>query len=167
MEVNVTGKQTFPGGTHPPEKKVLTCDSQIQPGPAVSEVAVMLSQHIGAVCRPLVKKADVVQAGQKIGDCDAFVSAPVHSPIAGKVKEIALRSHAVIGRSEAIVIEAEEPVQPKPSFKSEAGIDIEKYSSEQICQAVREAGLVGMGGAGFPTRVKIEPNPQTPATLLL
>ena len=80
MEVNVTEKQTFPGGTHLPEKKVLTCDSLIQPGPAVSEVAVMLSQHIGAVCRPLVKKADTVQAGQKIGDCDAFVSAPRAEP---------------------------------------------------------------------------------------
>jgi electron transport complex protein RnfC len=167
MKVNVTAKQTFPGGTHPPEKKELTFESQIQPGPAVNEVAVMLSQHIGTVCKPLVKKADMVEAGQKIGDSDAFVSAPVHSPIAGKVKEIALQSHAVIGRSPAIVIEAEEPVQPKPSFKPEAGFDIDKYSSEQICQAVREAGLVGMGGAGFPTRVKIEPNPQTPKETLI
>jgi electron transport complex protein RnfC len=167
MKVNVIAKQTFPGGTHPPEKKELTCESQIQPGPAVNEVAVMLSQHIGAVCRPLVKKADVVQAEQKIGDCDAFVSAPVHSPIAGKVKEITLRSHAVIGRSQAIVIETETPVQPKPSFESKSGIDIDKYSSEQICQAIREAGLVGMGGAGFPTRVKIEPNPQTPKETLI
>jgi len=167
MKVNVKGKHTFPGGTHPPEKKGLTYESRVQPGPVVKEVAVMLSQHIGAVCKPLVKKADVVQAGQKIGDCDAFVSAPVHSPIAGKVKEIALRSHAVIGRSEAIVIEADTDVQPKPSFKAEDRFKVDNYSSEQICEAVRQAGLVGMGGAGFPTRVKIEPNPRMPKETLI
>ncbi len=106
MKVHVTSRFSFRGGTHPPEKKDLTCEVQIQPGPAVKEVAVMLSQHIGAVCQPLIRKSDAVQAGQKIGDCDAFVSAPVHSPITGKVKEIALRSHAVLGRSLAVVIEA-------------------------------------------------------------
>ena len=68
----------------------------------------MLSQHIGAACKPLVRKGTIVQAGQKIGDSDAFVSAPVHSPIHGKVKEIGLRSHAILGRSQAIVIEAYE-----------------------------------------------------------
>jgi electron transport complex protein RnfC len=167
MEVDVKGTYTFPGGIQPPEKKELTYESTIQPGPAVKEVAVMLSQHIGAVCKPLVKKADMIRAGQKIGDSESFISAPVHSPIDGKVKEIALRSHAVIGRSEAIIIETETPVQPKPSFKLKEGVDVDKYLPEQICQAVREAGLVGMGGAGFPTSVKIEPNPQTPKETLI
>ena len=102
--VDTKGRFSFPGGIHPLEKKDLTCEVQIQPGPAVKEVAVMLSQHIGAVCQPLNRKGDAVQAGQKIGDCDAFVSAPVHSPITGKVKEIALRSHAVLGRSPAIFV---------------------------------------------------------------
>jgi electron transport complex protein RnfC len=106
MSILLRGKLSFTGGIHPPEKKELTCESEIQPGPAVKQVAVMLSQHIGAVCRPLVRKGEAVQAGQKIGDSDAFVSAPVHSPINGKVKEIALRSHAVQGRSLAIVIDA-------------------------------------------------------------
>ena len=163
MTVAVTGKHTFPRGIHPPGKKALTLESQIQPGPAARQVAVLLSQHIGAVCRPLVKKGDVVEAGRKIGDCDAFVSAPVHSPVSGKVKEIALRSHAVLGRAEAIVIEADDDSPTKPiSFQVPDDFDVGKYSGEQICEACRTGGLVGMGGAGFPTRVKLEPNPQMP-----
>jgi len=128
----------------------------------------MLSQHIGAVCRPLVRKGNMVQAGQKIGDSDAFVSAPVHSPIHGKVKEIALRSHPVLGRSEAIVIDAYEYVPTRqPRFELRDDFDENKYSAEQICDAVRQAGIVGMGGAGFPTRVKIEPNPRLPKDIMI
>ena len=123
----------------------------------------MLSQHIGAPCRAVVEKGAEVEAGQKVGDCDAFVSAPVHSPIAGKVKEIGLRSHAVLGRVQAVVIAAEVETAPvQPAWELNGDFDASKYSSEQVCEAIREAGLVGMGGAGFPTRVKIEPNPQMP-----
>jgi len=168
MSVQLKGRFSFPGGVHPPEKKQLTCESPIQPGPTVAEVAVMLSQHLGAVCNPLVAKADTVQAGQKIGDRDAFVSAPVHSPTNGKVKEIALRSHPVIGRGLAVVIETLPDNPTKQSrFSPPADFDEARYSPEQICQAIREAGIVGMGGAGFPTRVKIEPNPKQPKETLI
>ncbi|UCC23670.1 MAG: electron transporter RnfC, partial [Planctomycetota bacterium] len=77
MKIDTKGKFSFPGGVHPPESKDLTCASEIQPGPAVKQVAIMLSQHIGAPCRPTVEKKQAVSAGQKIGDADAFVSAPV------------------------------------------------------------------------------------------
>ncbi len=168
MKVSAKGRFSFPGGTHPPEKKDLTRDKEIERGPAVTEVAVMLSQHIGAVCQPLIRKGDAVQAGQKIGDCDAFVSAPVHSPITGKVKEIALRSHAVLGRSLAIVISAFSYSPTKwSSFTLKDGFDENDYSAGQICEAVRAAGIVGMGGAGFPTRVKIELNPRLPKDTLI
>ena len=168
MSVLTKGKLSFKGGVHPPEKKGLTCESPIQPGPAVKQAAVMLSQHIGAVCKPLIRKGDAVQAGQKIGDSDAFVSAPVHSPINGKVKEIALRSHAVLGRSQAIVIDALEHNPSRRSyFKLSDDFNEDKYSAEQICEAVREAGIVGMGGAGFPTRVKIVQDPRTPKEVLI
>ncbi|GAH88921.1 unnamed protein product, partial [marine sediment metagenome] len=107
-------------------------------------------------------------AGQKIGDSDAFVSAPVHSPITGKVKEIALCSHPVLGRSPAIIIDALPHYPPKrPDFKLKDDFDENSYSAEQICDAVRQAGIVGMGGAGFPTRVKIEPNPRLPKEILI
>lgn len=168
MKLYGIGRFSFPGGVHPPEKKALTCDRRIQPGPAVTEVAVMLSQHLGAVCKPLVRKAEAVQMGQKIGDSDAFVSAPVHSPMNGKVKEIALRSHPVLGRSPAVVIEALPNLPTKRTyFTLDDDFDQSRYSAEQICEAVREAGIVGMGGAGFPTRVKIEPNPRLPKHTLI
>jgi electron transport complex protein RnfC len=168
MKTNVTSWLSFSGGTHPPEKKELTRDSGIEAGPAVSQVAIMLSQHAGAVCRPLVRKGNMVQAGQKVGDSDAFVSAPVHSPINGKVREIALRSHPVLGRSPAIVIDAFKYTPTKqPRFELDRNFDENRYSSEQICDAVRQAGIVGMGGAGFPTRVKIEPNPRLPKQTMI
>ncbi len=168
MKIETKGRLSFVGGSHPAENKNLTEDSKIYPGPTVKEVAVMLSQHIGAACQPLVRKGNMVQAGQKIGDSDAFVSAPVHSPINGKVKEISLRSHAVLGRSLAIVIEAYQYTPTRRSyFKLRDDFDENNYSAEQICDAVRQAGIVGMGGAGFPTRVKIEPNPRLPKETLI
>jgi len=168
MKIETKGSFSFRGGVHPPESKELTSDIPIQPGPAVKEVAIMLSQHIGAVCQPLVRAGNMVQAGQKIGDSDAFVSAPVHSPINGKVKEIGLRSHAILGRSQAIVIEAYEHTPTRRSyFQLDNNFDEKNYSVEKICDAVREAGIVGMGGAGFPTRVKIEPNPRLPKDTLI
>ncbi len=168
MSVLATSRFSFPGGVHPPGKKDITSECPIQPGPEVNEVAVLLSQHLGAVCQPLLRKGDAVQMGQKVGDSDAFVSAPVHSPINGKVKEIALRSHVVLGRVPAVIIEAL-PNNPskRPQFKLDDGFNPDKYSAEQICEAVRSAGLVGMGGAGFPTRVKIEPNPRLPKDSLI
>jgi electron transport complex protein RnfC len=168
MKIDTKGRYSFRGGVHPPESKELTKDIPIQGGPAVKEVGIMLSQHIGAVCQPLVRAGNMVQAGQKVGDSDAFVSAPVHSPITGKVKEIGLRSHAILGRTEAIVIEAFEHNPTKRSyFQIDDDFDENKYSVEKICDAVRQAGIVGMGGAGFPTRVKIEPNPRLPKNTLI
>lgn len=169
MKIYTKGRFTFPGGTHPPQSKDLTTESDIQPGPAVKQVSIMLNQHIGAACQPLVKKADSVQAGQKIADTDSFVSAPVHSPVNGKVKEIVLQPHAVLGRSLAVIVEAE-PETNTPTKKPctiDDNFDENSYSVEQICDAVREAGLVGMGGAGFPTRVKIEPNPRLPKETMI
>jgi len=170
MEVITKGTYTFAGGVHPLQSKELTHESVIQPGPAGTQVAVMLSQHTGAVCRPIVKKGEQVQAGQKVGDSDAFVSAPVHSPINGKVKEISLQSHLALGRSPAVIIEADaenNPPKQPACGKFTGDFNEKKYSVEQICAAVREAGLVGMGGAGFPTRVKIEPNPRLPKEILI
>ena len=170
MKIATKGRFSFPGGIHPPQQKELTCECKIQTGPVVKQVAVMLSQHIGALCQPLVQKGERVRAGQKIGDSDAFVSAPIHSPVNGTVKEISLQSHAVLGRCMAVIIDADPennpPEQPcSDRFTSDFRDD--GFSAEQICGAVRQAGIVGMGGAGFPTRVKIEPNPQLPKKTLI
>ncbi len=170
MSVKTLGKLTFRGGAHPPEEKELACDSPIASGPRSDEIAVVLSQHIGAPCEPVVKKGDEVEAGQVVGSSDAFVSAPVHSPVAGKVKEVALRSHAVLGRSMAVVIarSAEDTQNKVPAAREfSKDFDEQTYTSERICEAVRNAGIVGMGGAGFPTRVKIEPNPRLPKEVMI
>jgi electron transport complex protein RnfC len=169
-KTDTKGSLSFPGGIHPLVGKKLARKSKIQPGPVVQQVAIMLSQHTGAVCEPLVTKGDLVEAGQRIGDSDAFVSAPVHSPVNGKVKEIALQSHAVLGRSPAVIIEADaekNPVRQPSHGRFTDDFDDRRYSAEMICGAVREAGIVGMGGAGFPTRVKIEPNPRLPKEAMI
>ncbi|MFC1677509.1 electron transport complex subunit RsxC [Planctomycetota bacterium] len=167
--MNTKTKKTFPGGVHPPQCKDLTCDCPIKPGPTAKQLTIMLSQHIGAPCQPLVKKGDSVQAGQKIGDSDAFVCAPVHSPVNGRVKDITLASHVVMGRSPAIVIDVDPENNPQKNLESIKldSFDENKYSSEQICEAARNAGLVGMGGAGFPTQVKLQPNPNMPKKTMI
>lgn len=172
MNAILTIRGGFPGGVHPPEKKELTSDSPIQPGPAVNQVAVMLSQHTGAICKPTVAQGSIVQAGQCIGDSDAFISAPVHSPIDGKVAQIALQSHPVLGRAPAVIIEplpsmpTKKP-RPKSQDQFQPDLDLDKYTPQQISQAVRKAGIVGLGGAGFPTAVKLEPNPERPKEIMI
>ncbi|NLW84168.1 MAG: electron transport complex subunit RsxC [Phycisphaerae bacterium] len=156
------GKGTFPGGVHPAEGKAISESRAVEAVPPPKQVAILLSQHLGAPCQPLVAKRDKVQAGQMIGKSESFVSAPVHSPVNGTVKDIALQSHPVIGRVTAILIEADaEGNTPQtPVFnRFDHTFSPEPFAVETICGAVNDGGLVGMGGAGFPTRVKIEPNP--------
>ncbi|HNS21285.1 MAG TPA: electron transport complex subunit RsxC [Sedimentisphaerales bacterium] len=168
MTTAIQDSRSFAGGVHPPEGKHLTEDRGIEPGPPTKELAVLLSQHIGAPAQATVKKGDVVVAGQQIGECKAFVCAPVHSPAAGKVKDISLLPHAVLGRTLGVIIEAESPAQPvPPSFQRPAGFDPNTYTPERICDAVRNAGIVGMGGAGFPASVKIQPDAKVPKETLI
>ncbi|MBN1457390.1 MAG: hypothetical protein JW912_06035, partial [Sedimentisphaerales bacterium] len=167
--MKAVGRLTFPGGVHPPGNKELSENCQIQQLPTPKQVAVMLSQHIGAPCGSLVEKKAKVTAGQVIGDSDSFVCAPVHSPVDGTVKDIALASHPVLGRSMAIFIDADpeaEGKRPCPE-KFTADFDEGAFEAGQIRDAIRTAGIIGMGGAGFPTRVKLEPNPKTPKEVLI
>ncbi|MBN1124824.1 MAG: electron transport complex subunit RsxC [Sedimentisphaerales bacterium] len=170
MAIEIKSKLTFPGGVHPPEYKEITENCAIEVMPSPKQVSVLLGQHIGAICKPTVAKRDKVQAGQIVGDSDAFVSAPVHTPVTGTVKDISLQSHPVLGRALAILIETDPEndsgKSPSPD-RFDKDYDIQQYSSEQICEITRKAGIIGMGGAGFPTRVKIEPNPRLPKDLLI
>ncbi len=165
----IRGKFTFPGGSHPPDGKQFSENCPIEVVPTPKQVAVLLSQHLGAVCVPTVAKKEAVTAGQMIGKAEAFVSAPIHSPVNGTVKDIALQTHPVIGRVTAVIIDTGEDNPPKQpvSTQFDTTFDPEIYSVDAICKAVHEAGIVGMGGAGFPTRVKIEPNPAMPKEVLI
>jgi len=146
----------FKGGVHPPERKELTEDKspeRLEPGP---ELVFPVSQHLGAPCKPLVKKGDRVLVGQRIADSEAFVSAPIHSSVSGTVKDVALRQVPSGELVLSVVVENDGLYEPDPSMRPR---DPRGLSPDEIRRAIREAGVVGMGGACFPTHVKLTPPP--------
>jgi len=151
--------KTFRGGVHPPENK-LTRDMPVVTCEPPERVTLLLSQHIGAPCAPAVQKGDRVVTGQRVGEPQGFVSAPVHASITGKVVGIEMVSHPVTGtRAPAVVIERdgeEEWAEGANTPRDAAGMD-----AAAIKRAVSEAGIVGLGGATFPTHVKLSPPPDT------
>lgn len=158
-------KRTFPGGVHPYEGKKFTEKKQIEVLPSPQKVFIPLQQHIGAPTTPLVEKGKEVKAGEKIGEVNGFVSTPVHASIAGKVTGIEDIDHPVSGRGQAIVIEKGETEQWVDSIKLD-----EKYldlSAKEMRDRIKEAGLAGMGGATFPTHVKLSPPPDKKIDVLI
>ncbi|MCD6218994.1 electron transport complex subunit RsxC [Candidatus Calescamantes bacterium] len=150
---------TFVGGVHPKESK-LTSSLPIEELPLPEKVIIPLQQHIGAPNQPTVKKGDEVFTGTLLGKSDAFVSSPVFSSITGKVVEIGEFPHPVLGRGKAIVIEKDEEEIIDPSLKP---IDNPENTKIQVLlDTIREKGIVGMGGAAFPTHVKLSPPSSKP-----
>ena len=147
---------TFLGGVHPPEGKSLTENKPVEilRPTDVREFIYPLSQHIGAPCSPLVAKGDSVLAGQKIADTDAFVSAPIFSAVSGTVKAIEPRMTFTGAMEQCIVIESDGQYTPAPSLHEALG---RKPQPSDYVKLIREAGLVGLGGACFPTHVKLSP----------
>ena len=150
------GVKTFSGGIHPPGYKELTCNSKIITANEPSQVMIPLSQHIGAPCKPIVKRRDAVKVGQKIGESVGFVSSPIHASISGTVKDI----KRISGYGKCIVIENDGKNEMDPSIKPNP----ENLSSDEMKNAVLEAGIVGMGGAMFPSHVKLSPPKEKPIT---
>jgi Na+-translocating ferredoxin:NAD+ oxidoreductase subunit C len=146
--------KTFKGGIHPPYNKELASGKTIKRASTPKEVTIPLQQHIGAPNEPLVKAGDRVELGQKIGETDAFVSAPVHSSVAGTVKDVVEVPNFTGAKVMSVIITADES---QPEFSKQTDKDIESLSDEEIRQIARDAGLVGMGGAAFPTHVKLAP----------
>lgn len=147
--------KTFERGVHPHYYKDLTSGKAIDEAPLPGTVTIPLQQHIGDECSPLVKKGDLVEEGQKIGEAHAFVSAPVHATISGKVKEVALRPYPAGGRILSVVIEGDG--SKKEWGEDGAALELEGLEPAKIREIVRDAGIVGMGGAAFPTVVKLSP----------
>ncbi len=144
---------SFRGGIHPPGKKDLSSESRIETLPLPGRVFIPLSQHIGAPAEPIVKKGDSVRAGQKIAESKGFVSAPVHSSVSGKVSAIKKHPHPVSGSAEAVIIDRQDDDwEDLSADSSRAGLP-----PEEIINIIREAGIVGLGGACFPTAVKLSP----------
>lgn len=148
---------TFKGGVHVPHNKEMTEKKALEYAKEPSIVYIPLHQHTGAPCEPLVKVGDNVKVGQKIGESQAFVSAPIHSSVSGTVKNITTITTPTGINAKCVVIESDganqmdEGIQPKGS--------LDNLSSKEIIQIIKESGITGMGGAGFPTHVKLSPPP--------
>ena len=147
-------KLTFVGGIHPYDGKDLSKTKAIQDVLPGKELAYPLSQHIGAPAKPIVAKGDRVLVGQKIADAGGFVSAPVHSSVSGTVKAVEPRRVATGDMVESIIIE-NDGLYEEIGFLTRKSPD--EVKRDEIVGLVREAGIVGMGGAGFPTHVKLSP----------
>ena len=147
------GKCTFKGGVHPFDGKELSKDKPIKELFPEGDMVYPLSQHIGAPAVPVVAKGDYVLAGQLIAEAGGFVSANIHSSVSGTVKAIEPRTLATGGKCNSIVIENDgeyKEVEYVPKTLAE-------LSREEIRERIKAAGVVGMGGAGFPTNVKLTP----------
>ena len=148
------GISTFKGGVHPYDGKDLAKDQPIR-GIKPKEILVHpLSQHIGAPASPIVAVGDTVLRGQKIAEAGGFVSAPVFASVSGTVKAIEPRHVATGDLVNSIIIENDGEMKETDFHGVE---DVASLSKEQIIEKVKEAGVVGMGGAGFPTHVKLSP----------
>lgn len=150
---------TFKRGVHPPDGKALTADRPIEVimPKENQELFFPMSQHIGAPCEPIVAVGDYVKVGQKIAETGAFVSSPIFSSISGTVTDIrpmltpgGAKSLSIVIKNDGQMVEDESLGKP---------LDYENMSNADICAAIKNAGVVGLGGAGFPTHIKLAPPP--------
>lgn len=145
---------TFNGGVHPFDGKAMSKDKPMQAIIPVGEMVYPVSQHIGAPATPIVAVGDRVLKGQKIAEASGFVSSPVYSSVSGTVKAIEKRLIVTGDHVESIIIDNDDLYEEAPPLHNK---QIEDMTKEDIINIVKEAGIVGMGGAGFPTHVKLSP----------
>ncbi|MFA4830260.1 MAG: electron transport complex subunit RsxC [Thermodesulfovibrionales bacterium] len=150
---------TFKGGIHPPDKKELAKDRPISEAKPPQRVVIPLSQHLGAPCKPIVTIGQEVKKGEMIGEPGGFVSAPVHSSVSGKVIAIAEFPNAMGRMVNSIVIE-NNGKEEWAALKDNP--DYMKLSPDELKDKVKTSGIVGMGGAAFPTVVKLSPPKEKP-----
>lgn len=164
------GPGTFRRGVHPPGNKSLTADLAIEVLPTPAKLLLPLLQHVGRPAELLVKPRDMVEAGQKIAQASSFISAAVHTAIAGKVGPTTTTVLAAGMRVPAVPITADPANKtPDPSWPP-AGLPKfapDDFSAKQIAEAAQEAGLVGLGGAAFPSHVKLMSNPDQPIDTII
>jgi len=152
----------FQGGTHPPDYKYFAKDIAIVTLPLPEKVTVPLAQHLGVPADVIVKKGDTVKTGQVIGTARGFISATVHAPLSGTVSLVGPVPHPVLGTVQGVEITSDGNDEWVEEIKSAGEI-----SKEIILKAVLDAGIVGMGGATFPSHVKLQPPPDKPISLLI
>lgn len=154
---------TFPmGGIHPPESKELTDKREVEVMPAPSRVSLFLKQHVGAPCEPVVKKKDKVTEGDVVASTEKL-GAPLHAPVSGTVKGVQNVLNPMVGNAPALVIANDPEAEPK----AYTPCDWTKLSKEELLARIRAAGVVGMGGAGFPAAVKLNVRPDVKLDTLI
>lgn len=149
------GLSTFKGGVHPYEGKELSMDKAIKMLQPKGDLVYPMGQHLGAPAKPLVKKGDQVLVGQRIGEASAFISANICSSVSGVVKAVQPHLTTSGAMSESVIIENDNNYTPIEGLGEKR--DYTKLSAKEIRDIVKDAGVVGMGGAGFPAHVKITP----------
>jgi len=160
----MTSLLTFPkGGVHPPESKAQTSQLSIETMPVPDELELILGQHIGAPCTPTVAKRGEVNEGDIIGEVSKGLGVPLHSPVAGKVKDLGSSAHPMRVTSPSITITVNHEAEPR---RYEAR-NWQSYDPKELLNMVKDAGIIGIGGAGFPTHVKLSPPPDNPIDTLL
>ncbi len=145
---------SFFGGIHPKENKWYAENQRVQVFPEPDLLVVPMSQHIGAPCKPLVKKGDYVTMGQKIGD-NQGLCVPVHASVSGTVKAVEMRPHSSGMTVMSVVIQNDHEDALCPDIHPRTREQVEKLTPDELMGIIREAGIVGMGGATFPTHVKL------------
>ena len=145
---------SFFGGIHPKENKWYAEEQKIMEFPEPDILVIPMSQHIGAPCKPLVKKNDLVKVGQKIGD-NQGLCVPVHASVSGKVKAVEARAHSSGTTMMSVVIENDHQHTLCEDIKPRTQEEVDALTPEELMNIIREGGIVGMGGATFPTHVKL------------
>ncbi|MGE5421997.1 MAG: electron transport complex subunit RsxC [Ignavibacteriales bacterium] len=152
-------------GIHPDTHKSATESKAIESHELPSKVIIPVQQHIGVPCAPLVKKGDLVKKGQVIAEAKAPVSTNVHATISGKVVEVSEQPHPYFGKCMAVTIESDGLDEWVDGIPVER--DWQKLNKEEIVEIIRDAGIVGMGGATFPTHIKLAPPKDIPIDTLI
>jgi electron transport complex protein RnfC len=155
---------TFPkGGVHPPESKKLSEHLAIETLPLPEEVDILLQQHFGAPCKPLVDKKAKLTEGDVVGEVAGGLGAPVHASVTGTVKTVGASVNPVSITSASVTIQTDR-VAPARTYTVQ---DWRNLPAEEMKKRVKAAGIVGIGGAGFPTHVKLSPPPEAKVDLLI
>lgn len=148
------GLLTFKGGIHPYDGKDLSKDRPIKAHDPLGDLTYLMSQHIGAPAKPIVQIGEKVLAGQKIAEAGGFVSAPVHASVSGVVKAFGKQRNVMGDYVDCITVENDGLYN---EVEYEVLDSLEDVDKSVVLDRIREAGIVGMGGAGFPTHVKLSP----------
>ena len=151
----------FKGGIHPDYNKELARDKAIVQMPCPAELVISMSQHLGAPAKCIVKPGDYVVKGQRLGEKNGFISVPVYASASGLVKAIEPRLGAAGGKAPAVILDTTAPAPEGVSTEAKTltPLDWKTATKEELLKRVEEAGICGMGGAGFPTAVKLNPPP--------